>query len=73
MTPILNQSAIFVGVVGFLNVKKILPNPPLAKEGLRKKFILKNSSFYKGGDRGIWQIYAPYRPDIIFYLEIVKC
>jgi hypothetical protein len=40
--------------------KKILPNPPLGKEGLREKLLLENSPFCKGGDRGIWQIYALY-------------
>jgi hypothetical protein len=49
--------------------KKILP--PLGKEGLREKFLLENSPFCKGGDRGIWQIYPPHRRDIIFDLEPV--
>ena len=46
-------------VKGFLNVQKILPNPPLGKEGLRKRFLLENSPFCKEGERGIWQICTP--------------
>jgi hypothetical protein len=56
----IRSSANFVGcVVGFINVQKILPNPPLGKEGLRKRFLLENSPFCKGGERGIWQICTP--------------